>query len=180
MKKAVFLDRDGTINEDVGFLSDPEKLVFIPGALEALRILREDYLLFIITNQPGIERGAFSEEKFLEFSRCYEQLLADAGISIRGTFYCPHKKETNCVCIKPGTFFIEKIQREFPIDVKKSFVIGDHPHDIEMGLRAGSRTAYLLTGHGRLHLEELEELRPDIVAGDILEAARRIKADYRE
>lgn len=175
MKKAAFLDRDGTINEDIGHLFSEEKLVFIPKAVEALRILQqEEYLLYIITNQPGIEQGAFTETECADFSRRYEKILRDRGITVEKTFFCPHMKKTGCGCIKPQTFFIDKILEEEDIDLSASFAAGDHPHDVEMGKRAGVRTVYLLTGHGRHHLDELQALEPDITAENLYEAAIRL------
>lgn len=172
MKKAAFLDRDGTINEDIGYLFSEEKLVFIPKAFEALKILQEEYLLFIITNQPGIEQGVFSESRCADFSKRYEEILKKEGITVQKTFFCPHMKQTGCGCIKPKTFFIEKIlEEEEDIDPGASFTAGDHPHDVEMGKRAGMKTVYLLTGHGRHHLEELQALSPDITAENLYEAA---------
>ncbi len=176
MKKAAFLDRDGTINEDVGCLFSEEKLLFIPGALDALKILQKEYFLFIITNQPGVEQGVFSEEQCVEFSKRYEEILKSEGIRVEKTFFCPHKKETGCACIKPNTYFIEKILKEYPVDLKASFAAGDHPHDVEMGMRAGAETIYLLTGHGRLHLDELRSLKPGLTAENLYEAALRITA----
>ena len=176
MKKAAFLDRDGTINEDIGYLFSEEKLVFIPGAIDALRILQEEYLLFIITNQPGIEQGVFSGKECAEFSKRYEEILRYEGIRIEGTFFCPHKKETGCRCIKPNTFFIGEILKKYPLDLKASFTAGDHPHDVEMGKKAGTGTIYLLTGHGRQHLDELDSLKPGLTAENVLEAALRITA----
>ncbi len=176
MKKAAFLDRDGTINEDAGCLYSKEKLVFIPKAFDALKLLQEEHLLFIITNQPWIEQGVFSEEEFLEFSKHYEAILGEEGIRIERTFFCPHKKETGCACIKPNTYFIRKILEKYPVDLKSSVTIGDHPHDIEMGIKAGTKTAYLLTGHGRRHLDEIKALRPDFTVENLQEAALMLTA----
>lgn len=174
MKKAAFLDRDGTINEDIGPLFSEDRIIFIPGALEALKMLGRDHLLFIITNQPWIELGFFSLQQCSDFSARYEKRLKDEGITIEKTFFCPHLKGSRCACIKPGTHFIEIISGEYPLDLRASVTIGDHPHDVEMGRRAGTKTAYLLTGHGRRHIGELAAEKPDITAENLLEAAREI------
>jgi D-glycero-D-manno-heptose 1,7-bisphosphate phosphatase len=105
--KAIFLDRDGTINEDVGDLYQVEKLVFIPDAIEALKILQEQFALFIVTNQSGIGRGAFSENDFIWFSQYYSSLLHREGVVIRRTYFCPHLKGEQCACYKPNPYFLK-------------------------------------------------------------------------
>lgn len=107
----------------------------------------------------------------IDFSARYEKILKKEGIKIERTFFCPHSKETRCACIKPNTRFIDMIASEYPLDLRASFTVGDHPHDIEMGRRAGTKTAYLLTGHGRHHSEELAAVKPDITAENLLQAA---------
>lgn len=169
MDRAIFLDRDGTINEDVGDLYSPEKLIFIPRAIEALRILQERFLLFIITNQPGIAKNAFSEKEFLQFNEYFIQLLNSFGINIKQVFYCPHRKEENCICRKPNLYFIRVAEKEHCLDIRNSYVIGDHPHDAEMAYKVGSGSVYLLTGHGKKHIQELT-IKPDFIANDIFEA----------
>jgi histidinol-phosphate phosphatase family protein len=168
--RAVFLDRDGTINEDVGDFCSQDKLIFIQGAIEALRILQKRFLLFIITNQSGIGKNLFTEEEFLQFSKTYDTLLKSKGIKIKYTYYCPHTKEEDCHCRKPNTYFLKQAERDYDIDLKNSYVIGDHPHDIEMAHNVGARSVYLLTGHGKKHRRELLK-EPDFVANDLYEAA---------
>ncbi len=170
MNRAVFLDRDGTINEDVGDFCSKEKLVFIPGSIEALRILQEKFLLFIITNQSGIGKGLFSEEEFLQFNEDFKILLKGEGIKIMQIYYCPHTKEDNCVCRKPKPYFLKKAEKDFYINLEGSFAIGDHPHDVEMASKVRAGTVYLLTGHGKKHKHELS-IEPDFIAKDLYEAA---------
>ncbi len=172
-RPAVFLDRDGTINEDVGDLYLPERLRFISGAIEALRLLQGKFLLFIITNQTGIGEGRFTEEQYRQFNRYFTRLLAREGIVFSGVYHCPHTNADRCPCKKPSTHFVDRASEEFRIDISASYVIGDHPHDVEMGRRAGAGTVYLLTGHGRKHFSELT-FSPDYTAADILDAARWI------
>ena len=169
MQKAIFLDRDGTINEDVGDLYSPDRLVFIPHALEALRILQKRFLLFIVTNQSGISKNVFSEKEFLQFNDYFIDLLKSYGITIEQVFYCPHRKEENCICRKPNPYFIRKAKKDYHLDMLNSYVIGDHPHDAEMACKVGAGSVYLLTGHGKKHLQELN-IKPDFIANDILEA----------
>jgi len=170
MDKAIFLDRDGTINEDVGDLWQKEKLVLIPHAIEALMMLQKNFSLFIITNQSGIAKKQFSETEYAEFNAYFSKKLSQEGIIIKEILHCPHKKEDNCFCHKPSTYFIERLQKKYNLDLKNSFCIGDHPHDIDMAKRAGTGSVYLLTGHGSKHRNELI-LNPDYVANSIYEAA---------
>jgi len=183
MYNAVFLDRDGTINEDVGDLCSQDKLIFIHGSIAALRILQEMFLLFIITNQSGIGKSVFSEEEFLKFNEYFKILLKNEGIAIKHIYYCPHTKEENCICHKPKPYFLIKAEKDYDINLKTSYVVGDHPHDIEMAHKVGAGSVYLLTGHGAKHKQELKLLaHPDIVADDLYEAAARIvkKVNRRE
>ena len=166
---ALFLDRDGTINEDVGDLYRIEDLVFIPRSLDALRILQHHFLLFIITNQSGIGRGSFSEEEYFAFRSEYDRVLRDAGIEIIETLHCPHIPEDRCSCRKPSSHFIDLLTDKYNIDLQSSFSIGDHPGDVEMGQARGARGIYLLTGHGRKHRDELITA-PDYIADDLFSA----------
>jgi len=170
MNRAVFLDRDGTINEDVGALCSKEKLIFIPLAIEALKILHKQFQLFIITNQAWIGNNVFSEDKYLEFSKYFEIMLKVKGITIKHTYYCPHTKEENCICRKPNSYFLEAAGRDHNIDLKDSFIIGDHQSDIEAGHKAGTSSIYVLTGHGKEGVEKLS-VKPGYIAHDIYEAA---------
>jgi len=176
MNKAVFLDRDGTINEDVGDFCSPEKLIFISGAIKALKILQERFLLFIVTNQSGIGKKVFSEEEFLQFNKYFETLLKDEDITIKHIYCCPHTKEKNCICRKPSPYFLRQAEKDYDIDLVNSYVIGDHPHDIEMAARVGAGSVYLLTGHGKKHKQELSK-DTDFIANDIYEAAIWIKGN---
>jgi D-glycero-D-manno-heptose 1,7-bisphosphate phosphatase len=172
MNTAIFLDRDGAINEDVGYFCSPDRLKFIPGAIEALRMLQNDFLLFIITNQSGIGKGVFSEEEFSQFNDYFKTLLKNEGIGIEHIYYCPHTKEENCICHKPKPYFLKRAEKDYDIDLKNSYVIGDHPHDMEMAHQVGANSVYLLTGHGIKHKEELElSFGLDFIANDIYEAA---------
>ncbi len=170
MKKAVFLDRDGTINEDVGYLFKKKDLDFIPGSIEALKMLQKNYHLFIVTNQPGIGENVFTLSQYRRFNEYFQAVLRENGIYVMDTYCCPHSKSEKCACYKPGTFFMEKAGEEHGIDLENSYVIGDHPHDVEMGRRMGARTIYLLTGHGHKHKTELL-VKPDTICEDLYKAA---------
>jgi len=122
--RAIFLDRDGTVNEDAGYICTPDKLVFIPGAIEALRLLQKRFLLFIVTNQSGIGRRIFSEKAFVRFTAYFKSLLAGNGVDIQHTYYCPHTKQEGCRCHKPKPYFLKEAARRFNIDLRRSYVIG--------------------------------------------------------
>ena len=169
-KRAVFLDRDGTINEDTGDLYTVEKLKFIPDAIESLLILQKKFLLFIVTNQAGIGKGNFTKKDFLKFNEEYLDILGKKGVRIQEVYCCPHTSEENCICRKPKTYFIEKAVKKYKLDRKESFVIGDHPSDVEMGHRAQMTGIFLLTGHGRKHLQEVKDNPNCLISENIYSA----------
>lgn len=175
-KAAVFLDRDGTIIEDRGYLTDPEQVVFIPGVFAALRSLGEACAFFIVTNQSGVSKGLTSARQVESVNRFVVDELKRRGIGIVETYVCPHDREDACECRKPSPYFLELAARRYGIDLTKSYVVGDHIHDIETAKAAGATGIYVLSGHGRHHLAELAEAER-IVVGDICAAARVIKAD---
>ncbi len=156
-KAAVFLDRDGTIMEDRGFVDDPGEVRLLPGAVEALKALQGRYVLFVVTNQSGIARGAITREGADRVNRFLDGELQRRGVDIREWYVCPHGPGDGCRCRKPSSFFLEEAAREFGVDLSRSFVVGDHPHDPETADGTGAFGLYVLTGHGQRHLEELPE-----------------------
>ncbi len=177
--RAIFLDRDGTINEDVGDLYCAERLRFIPGAIDALRMLQECFMLFIITNQSGIGKGIFSEQEYNKFTDYFNNFLTVKGVNVREILHCPHVRGNGCGCHKPSTYFINRLVKQYSIDVASSFCIGDHPHDIAMAELSGTKSIYLLTGHGLKHREELTS-KPDYVAHNLYDAATWILSSKQE
>ena len=173
MNKAIFIDRDGVINEDHGYVHKIEDFKFIPKAVDGLKLLSEQGFKFIIiTNQSGIGRGYYKKEDFLTFNNHLVSELSKNKIKIEKTYYCQHGPDESCDCRKPSTKYIKEAKKEFDIDLENSYVIGDHPHDIEMGKKAGCKSIYVLTGHGKKHKEELKEA--DFIAQDLYEAANWI------
>lgn len=170
MDRAIFLDRDGTINEDVGDLYRTEQLQFIPGAIDALRMLQEYFMLFIITNQSGIGRGIFGEEEYSRFTGYFNNRLMNEGVKLHEILHCPHVSDKGCECHKPSAYLINRLIRKYEINVGTSVCIGDHPHDIEMANLVGTKSVYLLTGHGAKHQEELT-VNPDYIADNLYKAA---------
>ncbi|MDR1008392.1 MAG: D-glycero-beta-D-manno-heptose 1,7-bisphosphate 7-phosphatase [Campylobacteraceae bacterium] len=136
--KAIFLDRDGVVNVDKGYVYKKKDFIFTDGIFEVLRhFQRCDYLLFIVTNQSGIARGYYSENDFLSLSRYMLKEFNDNGITITKIYYCPHSPEANCECRKPKPKMLLDAQKEFDINMSVSWLIGDKISDIEAGLRAG-------------------------------------------
>ncbi|MCX7887240.1 MAG: HAD family hydrolase [Verrucomicrobiae bacterium] len=171
-RPAVFLDRDGTLIEDCGWLRDPAEVKFYPQTIPALLALAPHFALFIITHQRGIADGLLTNEEVERVNTHIVETLRNAGISIEDVYCCPHKRDQACQCIKPKPFFLQKAARDHGIDLARSFVIGDHPHDVQLAHNAGARGIYVLTGHGTKHRQELAE--PCTIAADIAEAAAQI------
>ena len=170
MKKAIFLDRDGTINEDVGYFCSMDQFILIPKAIDALKMLQNDFELFIVTNQSGVARKIFSEADLILFNKQVENLLYKNGINIKKTYYCPHLPQDHCLCHKPSSYFLREAEKFYDIDLKQSVVIGDHPHDIEMACDVGAHSIYVLTGHGINHKNELKAI-PDVIKNNIYDAS---------
>lgn len=166
---AIFLDRDGTIIEDRGYLFDPSQVVFYPPAIPALRRLCERFRLFVITHQSGIAKGINTREEVDRVNAYMVEALEREGVKIEKVYYCPHVRAENCDCVKPKPFFPLLVAREYNIDLTRSWVIGDHPHDAEMAAEFGGRGLYVLTGHGRKHQHEISD--DYIIAADLSEAA---------
>lgn len=169
IRRAVFLDRDGTLIEDRGHLADPADVILYPGAVEALLGLQQHFRLFIVTNQSGVAKGLIGPEDVARVNRFLLDRLAASGVRIARVYVCPHQRSDNCPCIKPKPYFLEQAAAEFGLDLARSFSVGDHPHDVELARNVGGQGIYVSTGHGMKHLGELKG-GAVIVAG-IAEAA---------
>ncbi len=169
---AVFLDRDGTIIEDNGDLSDPSQVVFFDDTVESLRRLSAHFALFIVTNQSGVARGTLTMQQVDRVNAHIVSHLRRHGIRILASYVCPHQRADGCACIKPNPYFIKKAEQECGIDPGESFVIGDHPHDVEFAMNAGARAIYVLSGHGMKHRHELPH--ETVIAAGIREATEII------
>ena len=169
--RAVFLDRDGTIMEDVHYVGDVKRVVLIPGATQALKRLQDaGYKLFIITNQSGVGRGYFTREAVETIHAHLNEQFGPAGVRFDRTYVCPHHPEDNCDCRKPKPKFLLDAAQEYGLDLSRCFMIGDRPSDIQAGINAGVTSILVLTGVGRETLAQ-QEIQPDHVAHDIGEAA---------
>lgn len=169
---AVFLDRDGTIIEDRGHLRSVADVVFFPDTVRSLQQLSEKFKLFIVTHQPGVSRGILSMNDVDNVNSHIINHLQANGIIIKKTYVCPHDRSDQCSCIKPLPYFLLKAAEKYNLDLDRSYVIGDHPHDVELARNAGSTGIYVLSGHGSKHLDLLQE--DTIIVRDIKEAAQFI------
>ncbi len=167
-KPALFLDRDGTLIEEKGYLHWPEEVEFLPGVFQALKKIRDRYLFFIVTHQPGLSSGQLKPDEVEKINNFIKDRLAQEGIIIEKIYVCPHLREENCECIKPKPYFLLQAAKEFSLDLLNSYVIGDHPVDVELARNAGASGIYVLTGHGTKHLHELAHYFP--VAANLEEA----------
>ncbi len=175
--KAIFLDRDGVINKEVGYLSSPDKFDFIDGTIEALKTLKQKgFLLIIITNQAGIARGYYSEEILISIHKKMNDILQQNDIILDGIYYCPHHPDYtgSCDCRKPKPGMIFKAKDEFNIDMKNSFMVGDTLNDIETGLNANCKTVLVLTGYGAEEQKKIGNIKPDFIFQNLLEFAKNI------
>jgi len=146
MAKAVFLDRDGTLNEDPGYLSDPDQVRLLSGVPEALRKLKESgFMLIVISNQSGVGRGLVPLETLNEIhSRMNQLILQNGGAPIDRFYYCPHRPEDLCECRKPKPTLVQDAAKENEIDLSQSYMIGDRLKDLEAGRSAGVRGVGLI------------------------------------
>lgn len=170
-RPAAFIDRDGTLIEEVNFLSRVDDLRVFSYTAEALRLLKErGFWILVLTNQSGIARGIYSEA---DMHSIHDAMQAELGGAIDAFYFCPHMPDAGCGCRKPGLQMIECAQRDFGIDLERSWIIGDKKLDIETAHNAGIGSALVLTGYGRQHQTELV-YPPDVVGEDLLEAVRGI------
>jgi D-glycero-D-manno-heptose 1,7-bisphosphate phosphatase len=169
LKRGVFLDRDGTIIQEKGYLSDPEEIELIPGAARAIRLI--NYLglqAVVVSNQSGVARGYFPASVVEEIDRRLRSLLKQEGAFLNGVYFCPHHPDAGCACRKPEPGLLKMAAEELQIDLSRSYLAGDKAADIQAIHRVGGRGILVLTGYGR---EEQEDSAPDFVAQDLLEAA---------
>lgn len=170
-RPAAFIDRDGTLVEEVNYLSRVEDLRVFPFTAEALRLLRQaGFLIVVVTNQSGIGRHIYGETDMESIHDAMQEQLEGA---IDAFYYCPHLPDAGCRCRKPGLGMIEDAIADLNIDLKGSWMIGDKKIDVETGLNAEISSAMVMTGYGEKHVHSLDS-PPDIVAPDLLEAVRRI------
>lgn len=177
-RRAVFTDRDGTLNPDFHYLSDPDRYEFLPGVTDGIRLLHEHgFLVICVTNQSGVGRGFFTAERLEEIHRRIGQRLEAQGTHIDAFYYCPHRPEEQCACRKPGIELFERAAKEHGVDLKGSAIIGDRYLDILVGARLGLMSA--LVPERGMEAETNAELvthaaHPAIRAGTFLGAVQQI------
>ena len=177
---AVFLDRDGTINREVDVLRNVKQLRILPGAAKAIKLINKmGYLAVIITNQPVVARGWRTEEELDEIHAILIRRLGRTGAKIDGVYYCPHHPTANikkyrmrCTCRKPGIAMIRRAARQFNIEMKGSYMIGDSTRDVLTGKRAGVKTILVKTGYAGE--DGKYNVKPDFVAKNLLAAVKII------
>jgi histidinol-phosphate phosphatase family protein len=170
----VFLDRDGTLNHDEGYLADPDRLVLLPGAAKAVAALNAaDVKAVVISNQSGVGRGLVTSEALAQIHHRLIMSLAELGAKLDGIYFCPHRPEEACACRKPGTVLPLQAARALGVDASRSATIGDKPVDLELGRRLGGLAVLVRTGEGEKTEKGLTgAVRPDYIAHDVYEAVQ--------
>ena len=185
-KAAVFLDRDGTINEEVGYLDCLEKVALYPQTIRAIKLINESGMTsVVVTNQSGVARGYFTEDFVRETHRHLQELLASGGAHLDAFYYCPHHPEgkgayrRQCGCRKPEPGMLSAAAEELGLDLGRSYLIGDTLKDMEAAGKIGVKSVLVRTGYGGKAEEEISAsgIGPVHVAKDILEAVRWIMKD---
>ena len=184
-KPAVFIDRDGTISEEVGYVNHPARFRVFPYSAEAIRKLNDNnWLAILVTNQAGVARGYFSEDVITTVHDQLNKQLATQNARLDAIYYCAHHPTVgeppyrlDCDCRKPKAGLINQATTDFEIDLKSSWMVGDRYSDIELARNAGLRSAFVLSGYGRGEWEYQRsawKLEPDLVCEDLLEAIQSI------
>ncbi len=178
MRKAVFLDRDGPLIEEVGYLSRIEEFRLLPRVGEAIRLLNHHQLkAIVVTNQSGVARGYFPESLVQVIHRKLEGLLKREGAHLDGIYYCPHHPDEQCECRKPATGLVKKAVEDLGINCSQSYVVGDRGIDIELAYGVGAKGILVLSGYGKGEWEEMEKEekpKPHHIARDLYEAVEWI------
>lgn len=181
MRKAIFLDRDGTVIEERNYICKEEDVILLKNAAEGLKTLQDEgYLLFIVSNQSGVARGYFNEDIVIKINNHLNNLLLNKGVKIEKIYYCPHHKDgviekykIDCDCRKPNTGLIKKATSEYDIDLENSYVIGDKLSDIQLAKNCNCNAILVLTGYGNRQKETESSFHFE-TAEDLLEAANII------
>ena len=178
--RAVFLDRDGTVVKDVGYLTDPAQLTLLPHAIDGIRLLQDQFLIVIVTNQSAVARGLLDEEGLLSIHQELATALYSRGAFLDAVYACPHHLvfgahpyRAQCYCRKPQPGMLLQARDDFNIQSSLSFMVGDGVSDILAGQRAGVAATILITSH-KTDTGLLPNVRPTYVASNLFEAAQLI------
>ena len=186
-QRAVFMDRDGTISEEVGYINHRSRFRLFPFAAAAIKQLNEHgWLAIVVTNQAGVARGYFPEQMIESVHADMTKQVADADARIDAIYYCAHHPTVgeppyrfDCDCRKPKPGLIQRAAEDFSIDLAGSWMIGDRYSDVELARNAGVRSMLVMTGYGRGEWEHQRPswtVQPDLVAENLLEAVRVVVA----
>jgi D-glycero-D-manno-heptose 1,7-bisphosphate phosphatase len=180
----IFLDRDGTINEELEYIADPDKVILIPGAARAIsEANRLGLKVIVISNQSGIARGYFTEKELARVNDKLVELLKLEGAHLDALYYCPHHPELGdppyrmlCNCRKPNSGMLKQAEKEHNIDLKKSFVIGDRIVDVQTAYAVGAKSILLLTGYGNEEYKRIksQNIQVDFIAKDLYDAMQLV------
>ena len=184
-RRAIFMDRDGTVCEEVGYVNHVDRVRLLPRSAEAVRLANEaGFQTVVVTNQAGVARGYFDEDLVHEAHDALRRQLAEAGARLDGIYYCPHHPEVGapayrreCGCRKPLPGMLLRAREEMGIDLAASYVVGDTVKDLGVARGVGATAVLVLTGYGRGELEHQSHawtVQPDHVAEDLLDAVRWI------
>lgn len=184
-RRAIILDRDGTLCDEVGYVNHVERVRVPARSVEAIRLAnRAGFQTVVVTNQAGVARGYFDEPLILDVHDRVREILAEGGARLDGMYFCPHHPDVgeapyrrSCDCRKPRAGMLERARDEMGIDLRTSYMVGDSIKDVEAGHAVGATTVLLRTGYGRGEIEHRSHawtVRPDHVADDLLEAVRWI------
>ncbi len=185
---AVFLDRDGTINEEMGYINHPERFIILPKVVEAIKFLKaHKFKVVVVTNQAGVARGYFPEGLIERIHKLLQAHLKSKGTCLDAIYYCPHHPNAlvpeyrkDCPCRKPRPGLVYKAVKDLNLDLDRSYVVGDRFTDIELAHNLGIKGVLVLTGYGKGELEYIapkHPLRPHFIAKDLYEAACWIVKD---
>jgi len=185
MDKTVFLDRDGTIIEEMGYINHFSRIKPLPEAIEAIKLFRDyGFRVIVLTNQAGVARGYFSEEALLEMNEYMLRQFDQQGATIDALYYCPHHPEgkieqyrKDCDCRKPKTGMVKQAMKDLNFKLELAWIIGDRDSDIELANNLGIGSAYVLTGYGKgeyVKEKGLFKSKPRLIFNDVLQAAQTI------
>jgi D-glycero-D-manno-heptose 1,7-bisphosphate phosphatase len=180
MKKAVFLDRDGTIIRDMIYLNDPAQIEVFKESYPALKLLHDDsYLIILITNQSGVARGVVDEKNLKKINELIVADFREKDTLITDVYYCPHPVDGGCECRKPNAGMLKRAAQKYGIDLRKSWMVGDRMTDVEAGRRADCKGSILLQNETTPPIDGGFE-SPEIICKDVLAAATLIVAEDKK
>jgi D,D-heptose 1,7-bisphosphate phosphatase len=174
MNKAVFLDRDGTMAEDVHYCSRSDDFKLFPSTGQAIKQFKDmGFVVIVITNQSGIARGYFTEDTLAEIHSKMMRELAQDGVQLDAIYYCPHHPDANCECRKPKPKLILRAAKDFDLDLACSYMIGDLQSDIALGKAAGCKTLLISKQESEAPKDWIDQ--PDAIVPDLLEAVKIVR-----